>query len=197
MIPRHLIIGVVVLLIAVLGLGAYMWHMRSRAQTPVVVDARPVNPPVSGPTELVTLYVAHDGPGSIRPQSVAIPLTSARQLRAEAVLRALISLYLDKTSDHPLPAGSEANSVFLIEPDLAVIDLNPALADGHRSGVLVETLTVGSLVESLAANVNGITRVRILVGGKTRDTLAGHADLSDAYDVAAVGEAVKALQGVE
>jgi hypothetical protein len=77
---------------------------------------------------------------------------------------------------------------------LAVIDTNSAFADNHRSGVLVEELTVASLVETLSANIPGITRVRILVDGKSRDTLAGHADLSDFYDVAAVNRMVAGMQ---
>ena len=72
----------------------------------------------------------------------------------------------------------------------AVIDLNATFADQHRSGILNEQLTVNSLVETLAANVPGINRVRILVDGNTRETLAGHADLSEFFDVNAVGQTV-------
>jgi hypothetical protein len=195
MIPRHLTIGVTVLLIAVLGLGLYLWHMRARvAQAPPAADTRPVTPPVSGPTEQVTLYIAHDGPGTLQPQPATIPLTSGRQQRAEAILRALVNLYLDKGSEHQLPAGSEVNSVYLIEPGMAIIDVSPEMADGHRSGILVETLTVGSLVQSLATNIGGINRVKIVVGGKQRETLAGHADLSDFYDVGAVSQMVQQMQ---
>jgi hypothetical protein len=48
---------------------------------------------------------------------------------------------------------------------------------------------VDSLVETLAANVPGILRVNILVEGKMRDTLAGHADLSESFDVPTVEQA--------
>jgi sporulation and spore germination protein len=76
-----------------------------------------------------------------------------------------------------------------------VVDLNDALASGHRSGVMVEELTVLSLVQTLAANLPGITQVKILVNGQERDTLAGHADLADFYDVAAVNRAVEQMGG--
>jgi len=84
--------------------------------------------------------------------------------------------------------------VYLVDPGLAVMDLNAAFADGHRSGVLVEELTVASLVQTLSANIPGILRVRILVDGKPRETLAGHTDLSCFYDVAAVGQLVTRMQ---
>ena len=88
----------------------------------------------------------------------------------------------------PLPPGSDIRSVYLVDPGLAVIDVNAAFADGHRSGVLAEELTVASLIQTLSANIPGILKVKILVEGKQRDTLAGHADLSNFFDVSAVNQ---------
>lgn len=190
MIPRHLLIAVAVLLIAVLGLSIYALHVRrSAVSTPVAsTDTRPLAPPVAGPTERVTLYVAHDDDGSLRAEAALIPLPSGRQQRAEELLRTLLSHYLDKSSPHPLGSGADIRSVFLVDPGVAVIDVNSAFADTHRSGVLVEELTVASLIHTVSANTPGILRVKILVDGKERDTLAGHADLSDFYDVTAVNQ---------
>jgi len=196
MIPRHLIFGVVFMLAVVLGISVYMLRMRSRvvALPLAAVDTRPVAPPTVGATEEVTLYVADDAAGMLRPQSVRIPLPSGRQQRAEELLRALVNLYLEKSTSHPLPPGSEVRNVYLFEPGTAVIDTNGALADNHRSGILVEELTVTSLIQSLASNLGGINRVKILVEGKQRDTLAGHADLSDFYDVSAVVHMAEQMQ---
>jgi Sporulation and spore germination len=199
MIPRHLIIGVAVLLAIALGMGFYVWRMRSHVDRGEVsaVDSQPVAPPVSGSNEQVTLYVAYDDAGVLRPKPVRIPLPAGRQERAAEILRALLTLYLDKSSPHPLGAGSEIRDVYLVDPGLAVVDLNAAFADNHRSGVLVEELTVVSLIQTLSANVPGITRVKILVEGNERDTLAGHADLSNFYDTPAVTQAVAQLQNTQ
>ena len=199
MIPRHFYIAVSVLLAAVLGMSLYAWHMRGRAAaTPVIsTDTRPVVPPVSGPTEQVTLYVAYDDLGVLHAQPAHIPLPSVRQQRAEELLRALLALYLDKSSPHPLPVGSDIRSVYLVDPGLAVIDVNAAFADGHRSGVLSEELTVASLIQTLSANIPGIVKVKILVEGKQRDTLAGHADLSAFFDVSAVNQLTAQLQSIQ
>jgi len=139
MIPRHFLISMAVLLIAALSLTLYAWHMRKTvAATPVAaVDTRPLAPPVTGPTERVTLYVAHDEDGTLRAQSAQIPMPSGRQQRAEELLRSLVSLYLEKNSPHAVGPGSEVRSVFLVDPGVAVIDMNGAFADTHRSGVLV------------------------------------------------------------
>jgi len=199
MIPRHLIIGVAVLLAIALGMSFYVWRVRSHVDRSQVsaVNTQPVAPPVSGSNEQVTLYVAYDDAGVLRPKPVRIPLPAGRQERAAEILRALLTLYLDKFSPHPLGAGSEIRDVYLIDPGLAVVDLNAAFADGHRSGVLVEELTVVSLIQTLSANIPGITRVKILVEGNERETLAGHADLSNFYDVPAVTQAVAQLQNTQ
>jgi hypothetical protein len=199
MIPRHLIIGVAVLLAIALGMGFYVWRMRSRVDRSEVsaVNTQPVAPPVSGSNEQVVLYVAYDDAGVLRPRPVRIPLPAGRQERAAEILRALLTLYLDKSSPHPLGPGSQIRDVYLVDPGLAVIDINAAFADGHRSGVLVEELTVVSLIQTLSANIPGITRVKILVEGNERDTLAGHADLSNFFDVPAVTQVVAQLQNAQ
>jgi hypothetical protein len=46
----------------------------------------------------------------------------------------------------------------------------------------------------LKAQLPQLGRVRFLVDGKSRDTLAGHIDLTGWYDVAMVAEAAKELQ---
>jgi Sporulation and spore germination len=199
MIPRHFYIAVFVLLVAALGLSVYAWRMRGRAAaTPGgSVDTRPVVPPVAGPTEQVTLFVAYDDVGILHAQPAHIPLPSVRQQRAEELLRALVALYLEKSSPHPLPPGSDIRSVYLVDPGLAVIDINAAFADAHRSGVLSEELTIASLIQTLSANIPGILKVKILVEGKERQTLAGHADLSAFIDVSAINQLTSQLQSIQ
>jgi len=199
MIPRHLIIAVAILLAITLGMGFYVLRMRARVDRTDVsaANTQPVAPPVSGSSEQVTLYVAYDDAGVLRPKAVRITLPTGRQERAAEILRALLTLYLDKFSPHPLGPGSDFRDVYLVDPGLAVIDLNAAFADNHRSGVLVEELSVVSLVQTLSANIPGITRVKILVEGNERETLAGHADLSNFFDVPAVTQVVAQLQNTQ
>ncbi len=190
MIPRHLLLGVTALLLLVVSMGIYLRQMRRQAgaiESPA--DALSVPPPATGPTETVTLYVADDAAGLLRARSAQIPLPGGRQQRAEELLRSLLRIYQQPGAAHPLSPASDIRAIYLVDPGAAVIDLNAAFADQHRSGILPEQLTVNSLVETLGVNVPGIHRVRILVGGETRDTLAGHADLTESFDVLTIEQA--------
>jgi hypothetical protein len=190
MIPRSLLIGVAALLVVVVAMGIYLRQMRHRAsELEYSSDALPVAPPASGPTETVTLYVADDAAGMLRARSAQIPLPGGRQQRAEELLRTLLRIYQQPGAAHPLAPSADIRGIYMVDPGAAVIDLNAAFADQHRSGILSEQLTVNSLVETLAVNVPGIQRVNILVEGKTRDTLAGHADLTEWFDALTVMQA--------
>src|SRR5205085_11319558 len=158
MIPRSLLIGIAVMLVLVLSMGFYLRHMsRSAAEMQrLAADSRPVAPPASGPTETVTLFVADDAAGALRAHAAQIPLPGGRQQRAEELLRSLLRIYQKPDSPHPLVSTADIRSIYLVEPGIAVIDVNATFADQHRSGILDEQLTIDSLVQTLAANVPGI-----------------------------------------
>jgi hypothetical protein len=194
MIPRHVAIAVALLLVAVFLSGFYVLQLKQKAeQAAQRTDTRPVAPPVAGPAEPVTLTIAYDDDAVFRTRQVSIPLPPERTERAREVLRALLAEYTQKPSPHPLAEGADIREVFLVN-DLAIVDLNPIMANSHRSGAFVETLTVTSIVETVAHNVQGIRHVRFLVDGKERETLAGHADLMATYDVGQVDDLVRGLQ---
>ena len=176
-------------------MGGYVWHMRSTVISAIpATDTQPVAPPISGTAEQVTFYIAYDSPGVLLPETDTLPLPSDHQQRALELLRALIARYAGKSSSHALAQGSDIREVYLVDPGMAVIDCNTNFANGHRSGILVEELTLTSMVQTLAANIPGITRVKFLVEGKERETLAGHADLMNVYVVADIAQMASALQ---
>ncbi len=180
-------IALVCLVMAVAAMGYYALRLKHQAEKlPThVADTRPIAPPVSGPTEHVLLYVASDADGMLHKQPAEIPVTGDPNERARQLLRALLSVYLKKDSPHPLGSGADVKYVFLVKPNMAIVDTNSAFADSHRSGVLVEQLTVASIARTLAENFPGTIMVKLLVEGRERETLAGHADLADFYDTAA------------
>jgi len=196
MIPRHAQITIALLLVGACVLGFYVLNEKRKAeeQQRHVADNRPVAAPVAGTPQKVVLVIAYDEEGVLRRREATVVLPEDRALRAREVLRALLNEYVKKPSPHPLAEGSDIKDVYLFQSNLAVIDTSAAFADAHRSGIYVESLTIVSMIDTLAANVPGITRVKILVEGKERETLAGHADLMPFYEVATVHELVKEMQ---
>jgi hypothetical protein len=174
-----------ILVATVAIMGLYALRLKRRAEQLPVQKAvnRPVAPPVVGKSENLMLYVADDTDGLLHMQLANIALPAEPSERALQVMRALIAAYEQKDSHHPLAEGADVNAVFLVAPNTAIVDVNGAFVDGHRSGVLVEQLTLASVAQTLAANVPNVGRIKILVDGKERETLAGHADISSFYDV--------------
>ncbi|HZD26820.1 MAG TPA: GerMN domain-containing protein [Alphaproteobacteria bacterium] len=184
---RRVKIALALLLVTLAVMGYYALHLKRQAETLTAqpVDTRPITPPVEGPSQRITLYVADDADGMLHKQETEISVPSDPNERARQILRALFSVYLAKDSTHPLGSGADVKYVFLVKPDVAIVDTNAAFAENHRSGILVEQLTLASIARTLAANLPGTIRVKILVEGKERETLAGHADLADFYNTAA------------
>jgi hypothetical protein len=193
MIPRHLQFAALLLLLTVFGMGAYVLHTKRKSEQMVSRGAtqRPVTPPVAGPTTHITLFVAYDDEGVIKRRDADVALPPEPAERAREVLRALLAIYLERPSPHAIGAGADIKSVYLVSGNTAVLDTSEAFANQHPSGVLSESLTIASIVQTLAANSPGISQVKFLVEGRERDTLAGHADLRDFYDVSAVTQAMR------
>jgi len=198
MIPRHLKISLGIFIAATLFTTGYVWWVRRHAaKTPLTSTAelqKQVSPPLPTATEHVVLYVADDARGVLTREDETIALPADPAARARELLRALLGRYTIPNSSHPLPSNAEIVEAYLVQGNLAVVNMNSAFADSHRSGVLVEELTVLSLVQTLAANIPNIMEVKILVDGKERETLAGHADLSNFYATAVVGKVIDQLQ---
>lgn len=196
MISRHLVATTVLLLALALAMGIYLVHLehaQQLTQQPVPEPQHVSPPPPPAAMAFITLWVANDETGTLRPQSVSVPLSSDRQQRAEDVLRALLKLYLAPDSPHRMGAASEIHDVYLAGSGIAVIDVNAAFADEQTSGVLAEELTLASFVQTLSTNVPDLLRVKFLVDGKDRDTLAGHSDLTGFYDVSQIAQLAKQL----
>ncbi len=96
----------------------------------------------------------------------------------------------------PTPAGESLNTLpperehtspygtnHLLGATLAVINLTKPFADAHPSSIESEDLTLRLLIATLHANFPEVEEVRFLVDGRTRETLAGHADLTRPYPV--------------
>jgi hypothetical protein len=196
MIPRHQTVLFVILLLASVIMGAVLWNQLRRAHERLLrgQDATPTRAPLVAPAEQATLMVANDADNSVQSRILTLPLPEDPEARARAVLGKLLDLYAAPDAGHPVPGGAGSIAqVFLVPlaegggkaspttPQLAVVNLTSAFAAGHPSGLETETLTVLSICDTLNANLPQVNEVRFLVDGRTRATLAGHADLTRTY----------------
>ena len=184
MIPRRVLVTILVLLAAVGGMFLYGVHLRRQAleMQQHAARTRPVAPPVSGPTEHITIFTPDDDRGSLERRELNVTLPTEPTMRAREIVHALIDTWQQKDSRHPIGSNADVKAVFLLNDNkMAVVDVNAAFAEQHRSGILVEELTMASLARTLGANVSGLQQIKVIVEGRERETLAGHADLTDFY----------------
>lgn len=194
---RRIVLMLTVLLLVAAGMGIYAWHLHKKVtaeEERLAIQQQNAPPPANGPTAGVTLFLASDADATLYKKQVTIPLPTERSEQARAILRALFGTYVQSGSPHPIGAGADVRDVYLLNDGSAIVDTNAAFADAHPSGVLAEELTITSIVATLYANDPKITRVKIIVNGVERDTLAGHADLRRFYLATNMGQLARELQ---
>jgi len=192
-IPRYQKILFILLLLASLGMGAELWHLRQRAHERLLTgeSSAPTKAPLVAPAEQATLLVANDSDGSLTPQARSLPLPADSEARARVLLNKLLDLYSAPDATHHLTAGATGVAQVFLLPvpgaapkaggELAVVNLTSAFASTHPSGIETESLTILSICGTLRANLPEVTQVRFLIDGQQRATLAGHADLTRTY----------------
>lgn len=195
MIPRHFQITIAVLLAAVLLSGIVLIKLEQREKSKSeAAEIVPAALAAEGKPEQIRILVAYDDDRALRWRETESVMPQDRALRAEEVLRAVLAQYTQSPSPHPLSRSANIKEVFLAGDNTLLVNTNTAFADNHPSGIITEELTIASLIETISANVPGIERVKFLVDGKERETLAGHLDLASFYDTKTVHEMAKEFE---
>jgi hypothetical protein len=195
MIPRYLQITVGLVFLAILLSGLFIIRLNHREEAMSLrSEAAPAAPQLAGKQERIQVLVAYDEDQALRWREADAFLPADRGLRARETLRTVLAQYLQNPSPHPLARGADIRDVYFIGNDTLVVDTTAQFADGHPSGILLEEMTLASLIETLSANVPGVSKVKFLVEGKERETLAGHADLLSFYQTAAVHELAREFE---
>ncbi len=136
--------------------------------------------PPSAPTELITLYFPSYVDGKLQPETRSLALAPDDTDRIRQVLLALIEGSRQGRSSS-LPPSTTIRAVFLTSDGTAFLDLSQDAVANFAPGIESEMLGVYSIVDSLAANVPDVKRVKILVQGQEVQTLDGHIDLTNYF----------------
>ena len=95
---------------------------------------------------------------------------------ARSIVEALIK-GPQKSLARTIAAGTELRAIYIIPAGVCYVDLSQAVEKEHPGGCNSELLTIYSVVNSLILNIPEIKWVKLLIGGKEVQTLAGHIDL--------------------
>lgn len=101
MISRKLQFIVAFLVVAILTMGFYLVDLKRKAESISPPVAQALVPPVSGPAEQTTLYLANDDEDSLRPITLSTALPGDPGERGRLALHMLIARYLQKDSRIP------------------------------------------------------------------------------------------------
>jgi hypothetical protein len=196
MITRAHKILFLLMLLACIIMAAVLIRLRNRAQDRLQAEAAAAPPSIAEGSSVspraVTLYVPNDLDGSLLAVERSIALPADSNAQARVLLESLIAAFHADGSTHPMSVASGINEVYFLPVptsrgqasdagQMAVVDLNGALAAAQPSGIEPETLTLLAVMATLHANLPTVSQVHFLVDGQPRDTLAGHADLTRTY----------------
>jgi len=184
---RALILTVVVA--AILGVGVYYLITLRRHLSPANANAQSAEQTArtrlseaalqqaGGQSQAVTLYFPSYADGKLIAESRSLKLASENIKRIKQVLLALIEGSHQGHSS-TLPPSATIRAAFLAPDGTAVIDLSQEALSDFMPGIESEDLAIYAIVNSLAANIPAVKRVKFLVQGQQAQTLDGHIDLS-------------------
>jgi len=128
----------------------------------------------------VTLFFSDANERFLVPEKRFIPKESEPESQAREMIYALISG--SKTGlVNTFPEKTELQGVKREGEDILSVNFRESLVANHPGGSAAEMATVYSLTNTLTTNLPAIKRVRILIGGKERESLKGHIGLHNPF----------------
>ena len=145
-----------------------------------------MQPAISTPTDTKTkaqmYWIAPASQTSLAPATVELSLSADPVVRSEQLLNALI-VDVPSPEMRTLPADTTLLAFYIQHDGTAIADFSDAISSETPSGILNEQLAVDSITQTLAANVDSIHQLKILIHGQEADTLAGNLDLTGLFPV--------------
>lgn len=128
-------------------------------------------------TQPVTLFFPSIADGKLREETRNLALAADPADRIRQVVLALIE-GPKQGENRALPPSADVRAVFLTGDGTAYLDFASGAFADLNPGIESETLAVYAVVDSLAANLPEVKRVKFLVQGQEVESLDGHADLT-------------------
>lgn len=133
--------------------------------------------------------------GTLTAVTVELPLSADPVLRAKQILNTLLAGPVDPEA-RTLPPDAALLAFYILPDGTGIADFSEGMATGVPSGIQSEQLAVDSIARTLQANVPQVRRLKILIHGQEVDTLAGHLDLTQTFEVSMKEAAAPTPTGV-
>ena len=128
----------------------------------------------------VTLFFSDANERFLVPEKRFIPKEEEPEAQAREMIQALIAG--SKTGlVNTFPEKAELQGVKREGEDILSVNFRESLVANHPGGSAAEMATVYSLTNTLTTNLPAIKRIRILIGGKERESLKGHIGLRNPF----------------
>jgi len=128
----------------------------------------------------VTLFFSDANERFLVPEKRFIPKESEPESQAREMIQALIAG--SKTGlVNTFPEKAELQDVKREGEDILSVNFRESLVANHPGGSAAEMATVYSLTNTLTTNLPAIKRIRILIGGKEKESLKGHIGLHNPF----------------
>ena len=130
----------------------------------------------------VTLFFSDANERFLIPEKRFIPREKGPEEQAQEMVKALLSG--SKTGlVNTFPENAELQGVKLEGGDTLLVNFSESLTVNHPGGSTAEMATVYSLTNTLTVNMPAIKKVKILIGGKERESLKGHIGLKNPFTI--------------
>jgi hypothetical protein len=175
-------------------LRSNLQDLRTTQETEEQARRAVIQAPIVTPTDVNVnarmFWASAKQPGALEGVDIKLPLSADPVQRSMQLINALASA-APSAAQRTLPPDTTLLAFYLLPDGTAIADFADTLAAGTPSGILSEQLTVESIVQTLAAGVPQIRRLKILLHGQETDTLAGHLDLTGFFAVNAAPSRVE------
>lgn len=128
----------------------------------------------------VTLFFSDENERFLVPEKRFIPRETGVEGQAREMTLALIAGSKSGLVN-TFPEKAELGGVKREGADTLAVDFGESLAANHPGGSAAEMATVYSLTNTLTANLPEIKKIRILIGGRQRESLKGHIGLRSPF----------------
>lgn len=176
---------VLVLFAVVAAVLAGWWIAKQLAQAPLPTPAAVSKPEAVGRVagkRTVHLYFGDaQGRHLMAEQRVVTP--PADDIALARLLVTMLIQGPETEARRTLPADARLRALHLTESGTAFVDFEEDALAGHPGGAGGEMLTIYSVVNTLALNVDTIRTVKFLIGGQEAATLVDHVDLREPFEV--------------